>query len=289
MMKTVRLIAAGVLAGTCVFAQSQTAVTKAASDASSIHASVAALDGVSISAFAAEVIDAIATKPKNPVSKVLSLIEASERLLAESDESNLADVIVAMISNVPFEALPEWTTLMFDAVQEATHDLVDASYDKLVFDVVGKIGDLADYTDEDKVVVTTFAIKLLSRGIADPEDEFIAKAINVVPVGLRGQVSSALPAVLGGDYSGILAGVDIIDVPDSGTAGGTAGVATDGGVTDDGTPDEGVEKLDGAETVLPKDPVPETPPAENPPVRGDDGTETPPAERPPVPTPYKGQ
>lgn len=221
-MKTAKLFVAAVMAGACAFAQSESAVTKAAGDASTIHASVAALDGVSISAFAAEVIDAIATKPKNPVSKVLSLIEASENLLAESDESNLADVIVAMISNVPFEALPEWTAGMMSPVQEATQDIEDAPYNQLVADVMKKIGTLDDLTDDDRVIVSAFALKLLSRGIKEPDLDPLAFGIAAVPQGYRAQLQSALAAVLAGDYSSVLAGVNIIslpkgeDIPDAG-------------------------------------------------------------------------
>lgn len=284
-MNKVKTILAAALAASCAVAQSDSAVTSAAANPSTIHNAVADLSGVTIQAFAAEVIDAIAAKPQEPVSKVLDLVAASSNFLKESDESNLADVIVAMISNVPFEALPEWTTLMLSSVQDTTRDMTDASYSKLVTDVVSKIGDLADYTDEDKVVVTTFAIKLLARGADDPEDKEILNAVGAVPVTLRGQVSAALPGVLAGDYSEILAGVDIIDVPDTGTEGGTTeggtteggteGGTTEGGGTEGGGTEggEGFEQLDGGETTILKDPEGE-PPTE---------------DKPPVTKPYKGQ
>ena len=263
MMKTVRLIAAGVLAGTCVFAQSHTAVTKAASDASSIHASVAALDGVSISAFAAEVIDAIATKPKNPVSKVLSLIEASERLLAESDESNLADVIVAMISNVPFEALPEWTNGMMSPVQEATADIEDAPYNQLVADVMKKIGALDDLTDDDRVIVSAFALKLLSRGIKDIDFEPLHSGLLAVPQGYRNQVGDALASILAGDYSSVLAGVNVISLPKTGAD------------SEDVGKNENFESTKDSDATTLKD--------------LDNDKPKPPASKPPVPKPYKEQ
>jgi hypothetical protein len=284
-MKTVKTVLAAALAASCAIAQSDNAaVTRAATDPSTIHNAVAELSGVTIQAFAAEVIDAIAAKPQAPVSKVLDLVDASSNFLAESDESNLADVIVAMISNVPFEALPEWTSMMFDAVQDATRDIEDAPYNKLVADVVSKIGDLADYTDEDKVVVTTFAIKLLSRGVEDPTHEPLLSALAVVPPTYRGQVEGSLPSVFAGDYSSLLAGVEIIEVPAEEKGGKTEGGAAGGegaGVAggEEGAPaggeEGGFEQTDGGETTTVVAPEGEPTPA--------------PQEKPPVPKPYKGQ
>lgn len=211
-MKPAKLIIAAALAGTCAFAQNESAVSLAASNASTIHTAVAELNGVAVSAFAAEVIDAIATMPKNPITKVFTLVEASKNFLAESDEANMADVIVAMISNVPFEALPEWTAAMIKPVGDATKDMDETAYNNLVSSVVTKIGGL-DETDEDKAIITAFAIKLLSRGADSVEDDLVKRALADVPAAYADMVASSVADVLAGDYSAVLAGLDIIFIP----------------------------------------------------------------------------
>ncbi|MBR0056791.1 MAG: hypothetical protein IJP66_05625, partial [Kiritimatiellae bacterium] len=248
------------VAGGAIAQSDSAAVSQAAANPASIHDAVAALDGITIQAFAAEVIDAIATKPQNPIAKVYSLVDASSNFLAESDESNLADVIVAMISNVPFEALPEWTSMMIEAVQTATADIEEAPYNKLVADVVSKIGDLDDYTDSDKAVVTSFAIKLLSRGVSAFDDEPLLSALAVVPPAYGDQVKSSLGDVLAGDYSGVLTGIDIIDIPDV-TGEPAGGDETIGGDATDG----GFEETTGIDTPVLVTPENEQPQPEPPP------------------------
>ena len=272
-MKPSRIVIAAALAGTCAFAQSESAVTEAANNPSSIHAAVAELDSTKIAAFASEVIDAIATMPKNPVTKVFSLVESSQNLLAEAVESNMADVIVALISNVPFEALPEWTTQMFASVQEVTADIEEAPYNKLVADVISKIGDLEEFTDDDKVVVTAFAIKLLSRGKDVYDEEPIRSALAAVPGTYRGQVESSLGAVLAGDYSGLLAGVDVIVIPSAGDADASATEAPS---------EDGFEPTKGAEIIPSKGTEPSEPSTPATP-------STPSRPKPPVPPPYAEQ
>lgn len=270
-MKTVKTIVAAALAASCAFAQSDNAtVTQAASNPSTIHNAVAELSGVTIQAFAAEVIDAIAAKPQNPVSKVFDLVSAASNFLAESDESNLADVIVAMISNVPFEALPEWTTLMLESVQNTTRDIEETAYNKLVSDVVEKIGELDGYEEEDKVVVTAFAIKLLFRGKEGELDEYIDMAIAAVPGSYRNQVQGAARDVMGGDYSSVLTGVDIIVIPTAGEV--DVGGTTPGGGTTEG--DEGFEGTEDGDSLVVKTPEDEQEKEQ---------------EKPPVSPPYSGQ
>lgn len=262
-MKTVKAILVATLAATCVSAQTENvAVSQAADNPSTIQNAIAGLNGVSIQAFASEVIDAIATKPKNPVAKVLSLVEASCEFLAASDESNLADVIVAMISNVPFEALPEWTTQMIKPVADTTADIEETAYNKLVADVVSKIGNLDEFEDSDKVVVTAFAIKLLARGKDDYTEDPIRSALAAVPAEYRDQVESALSDVLAGDYSSLLAGVDIIVMPtidisvaESGTEGGEIGFENTKGVDALTDKDPDVPAPAPTPTPKPKPPV----------------------------------
>ena len=273
-MKTVKAILVATLAATCVSAQTENvAVSEAADNPSTIQNAIAGLNGVSIQAFASEVIDAIATKPKNPVAKVLSLVEASCEFLAASDESNLADVIVAMISNVPFEALPEWTTQMIKPVADTTADIEETAYNKLVADVVTKIGQLDEFEDSDKVVVTAFAIKLLSRGKDDYAEDPIRSAIAAVPPEYRGQLEGALGDVLAGDYSGLLAGVDVITMPTMDSS--VAEPGTEGGST-------GFEKTKDADALTDKNPD-VTPPTEP------TTPSTPTPEKPPVAPTYKEQ
>ncbi|MBR4613419.1 MAG: hypothetical protein IKO40_11975 [Kiritimatiellae bacterium] len=276
-MKTVKTIVAAALAASCAFAQSDNAtVTQAASNPSTIHNAVAELSGVTIQAFAAEVIDAIAAKPQSPVSKVFDLVAAASNFLAESDESNLADVIVAMISNVPFEALPEWTTLMLESVQNTTRDIEETAYNKLVSDVVEKIGELDGYEEEDKVVVTAFAIKLLFRGKEGELDEYIDMVIAAVPGSYRNQVQGAARDVMGGDYSSVLTGVDIIVIPTAGEV--DVGGTTPGGGTTEG--DEGFEGTEDGDSLVVKTPEEEQEkPQEKPQEQ----------EKPPVTPPYSGQ
>lgn len=269
-MKPSRIILATALAGTCAFAQTENAVTAAANNPSTIHAAVSQLDSTKIAAFASEVIDAIATMPKNPITKVMSLVESSQNFLAESDESNLADVIVALISNVPFEALPEWTNHMFESVQEATADIDDAAYNQLVADVISKIGELEEFEDGDKVVVTAFAIKLLSRGRDYYDEETIRNILAYVPESYRGQVESVLPDVMAGDYSGLLAGVDVIVLPPSATE------------STESPAEGGFEKTKGEEVPTAIDRTSKKP----------QPTPTPtptPKPKPPVPPPYSEQ
>lgn len=285
-MKTVKAILVASLAASCVSAQTENvAVTQAADNPSAIQSAIAGLNGVSIQAFASEVIDAIATKPKNPVAKVLSLVEASCEFLAASDESNLADVIVAMISNVPFEALPEWTTQMIAPVADKTSDIEETAYNKLVADVVTKIGDLDEFEDSDKVVVTAFAIKLLSRGKDDYAEDPIRSAIAAVPEEYRGQVEGSLGDVLAGDYSGLLAGIDVISIPAS-DAGAVPGVPGTSDAAKPGTGSEsgesGFEDTKGVDALTDKDPD-VTPPTEP------TTPSTPTPEKPPVAPTYKEQ
>jgi hypothetical protein len=276
-MKTVKTIVAAALAASCAFAQSDNAtVTQAASNPSTIHNAVAELSGVTIQAFAAEVIDAIAAKPQSPVSKVFDLVAAASNFLAESDESNLADVIVAMISNVPFEALPEWTTLMLESVQNTTRDIEETAYNKLVSDVVEKIGELDGYEEEDKVVVTAFAIKLLFRGKEGELDEYIDMVIAAVPGSYRNQVQGAARDVMGGDYSSVLTGVDIIVIPTAGEV--DVGGTTPGGGTTEG--DEGFEGTEDGDSLVVKTPEEEQEKPQEKPQEH---------EKPPVPPPYSGQ
>lgn len=276
-MKTVKTIVAAALAASCAFAQSDNAtVTQAASNPSTIHNAVAELSGVTIQAFAAEVIDAIAAKPQSPVSKVFDLVAAASNFLAESDESNLADVIVAMISNVPFEALPEWTTLMLESVQNTTRDIEETAYNKLVSDVVEKIGELDGYEEEDKVVVTAFAIKLLFRGKEGELDEYIDMVIAAVPGSYRNQVQGAARDVMGGDYSSVLTGVDIIVIPTAGEV--DVGGTTPGGGTTEG--DEGFEGTEDGDSLVVKTPEEEQEKPQEKPQED---------EKPPVPPPYSGQ
>lgn len=272
-MKTIKTIVAAALTASCAFAQSDNAaVTQAASNPSTIHNAVAELSGVTIQAFAAEVIDAIAAKPQNPVSKVFDLVSAASNFLAESDESNLADVIVAMISNVPFEALPEWTTLMLESVQNATRDIEETAYNQLVSDVVEKIGELDGYEEQDKVVVTAFAIKLLFRGKEGELDDYMDMALAAVPASYRNQVQGAASDVMGGDYSSVLTGVDVIVIP---TAGGESGTTPGGGTTGGGDSTEGgFENTDDGESLVVKTPEAEQEKEQ---------------EKPPVSPPYSGQ
>lgn len=267
-MKATKAILVAIMAATCVSAQTESAaVSEAAENPATIQSAIAALNGVSIQAFASEVIDAIATKPKNPIAKILSLVEASCEFLAASDESNLADVIVAMISNVPFEALPEWTTQMIKPVADTTADIEETAYNKLVADVVSKIGDLDEFEDGDKVVVTAFAIKLLSRARDTYSEDTIRAALEVVPPAYKGQVEAALPDVLSGDYSGVLAGVDVVTLPT--TDASVAEPGTIGGVP-------GFEETKGVESTNDK-------------TRKATKTPTPTPPKPPVPVPYKEQ
>lgn len=267
-MKPAKLIVAAALAGTCAIAQqNQTAVSAAAANPSTIHAAVADLGGTTISAFAAEVIDAIATIPKAPVSKVLSLVDASQKFLAESDETNLADVIVALISNVPFDALPEWTNAMIKPVNEATSAIEEVAYNKLVADVVTKIGGL-DESDDDKTVITAFAIKLLSRGKDTFDEEPVYSALAAVPATYSEQLKETLASVFGGNYEAVLPGVDIIAIPantgDTSTPGEPTSLATETGIegtfetSDDGDsiPLKGAEGSGSTTPTKPKPPVP---------------------------------
>ena len=271
-MKTIKTIVAAALTASCAFAQSDNAaVTQAASNPSTIHNAVAELSGVTIQAFAAEVIDAIAAKPQNPVSKVFDLVSAASNFLAESDESNLADVIVAMISNVPFEALPEWTTLMLESVQNTTRDIEETAYNQLVSDVVEKIGELDGYEEQDKVVVTAFAIKLLFRGKEGELDEYIDMAIAAVPASYRNQVQGVASDVMGGDYSSVLTGVDVIVIPSAGDS--DAGTTTGGGKSDG---DEGFEGTEDGDSLVVK-------------TAEDEQPKEPEQEKPPVSPPYSGQ
>lgn len=279
-MKPAKILIAAALAGTCAIAQNESAVSAAAANPATIHAAVADLGGTTISAFAAEVIDAIATIPKAPVSKVLSLVEASQKFLEESDETIMADVIVALISNVPFEALPEWTNAMIKPVDEATSSIEDTAYNKLVADVVNKIGEL-DETDDDKTVITAFAIKLLCRNKDSFDEEPVYSALKAVPEAYGEQLRQTLSSVMGGDYAAVLPGVDIITLPPNvgggvagggadgaGVAGGTDGLASETGI------DGGFESTSDGDSVSVKDPgapAPVTPP------------------KPPVPEKYKEQ
>ena len=287
-MKTTKAILMAMMAATCVSAQTESAaVSQAADNPSTIQSAIAALNGVSIQAFASEVIDAIATKPKHPVAKVLSLVEASCEFLAASDEGNLADVIVAMISNVPFEALPEWTTQMIKPVADTTADIEETAYNKLVADVVSKIGSLDEFEDDDKVVVTAFAIKLLSRGKDDYDEEPLRSAIAAIPETYRGQVEASLGDVLSGDYSGVLAGVEIILIPTTDvSAGGTPGAP--GSPSVKGTESDSNEfENNGGIEANPDPGLTPTPPSTPSTPSSPSEPSEPPA--PPVPPLYEGQ
>lgn len=212
-MKTVCLILTAAVASTLAFASDNDAVTRAAGNTSEIPAIVAELKTPRAS-FAGDVMSAIASMPKSPVKKTEKMISAAKALIPLADEKKLDDMVVALVANTPFEALPVWTDKTRDAVQAIVASMDDKTYDALLASVMRKIGALKDYSNDDKTVVSTFALKLLARGKDVPARiESTAKAIKAIPAAYGKQVIEALPSALEGDYAPILGDTKIISIP----------------------------------------------------------------------------
>lgn len=287
-MKTGMMLLIATTAATCALADASDAVTKAANSPSKIPEAIAELEGVSAAAFASDVIEAIAAMPKSPVTKLGKMVAASSELISEAEDGKLADMIVALVSNVPFEALPEWTTQTIPAVQKVTADMEEAAYQKLVSDVVKKIGSVKGFSNDDKTVVTAFAIKLLARG-ADVgiEDEPIVTALKAVPGAYKKQVTEAMPATLAGDYAPLLGGIEIITLPTVEAAPADNGASRVPVVP---TTDVSTKLTKGAEAIAihtaPAAPAPAPKPASATPAPSPVQPSKP---KPPVPKPYAEQ
>lgn len=210
-MKTVRMFLIAATAASFVFADTSDAVTKAAEDPSTIPDAVKTLGNVTPEAFATDTINAIASMPKRPVTKVLKMADAAKEFIDTTKNGKLDDMLVALISNVPFEALPAWTVLTTPAVQKEIKELDDKTYQSLVADTVKGIGAIKDFSDDDKAIVTAFALKLLAR-MSDPDsDDMAFKAgLKALPPAYAKQVEDALPSVFSGDYEAVLGDINII-------------------------------------------------------------------------------
>lgn len=212
-MKTACLILAAATVSTLAFANGSDAVTSAANNTSEIPAIVAELKTPK-AAFAGDVLAAIASMPKSPAAKADKMIAAAKALLPLADENKLADMVVAIIANTPFEALPVLVGETQPTAQTEVVGLDDKSYDALLSSVVKKIGALKDFSNDDKTIISAFALKLLARG----EDnnaiiESVAKVAKSMPAAYGKQVIEAFPAVLKGDYQSVLGDTKIITLP----------------------------------------------------------------------------
>ena len=189
------------------FAAGAEDITAAAQDTSKIPELVKSLDGQKGSDFAADVISAIAAMPGNPSKKVKKMAAASEAFLGSVPDGELASLIANLVANVPFGSLPAWVDSFKSSIDAFTKDLSDEAYNKLVNDVMSKINKLGDTSDADKTVISTFALKLLSRG-STPEEK--AEWLNgiTLPASYGKQVKDAAPGVFAGNYDAVL-GPDI--------------------------------------------------------------------------------
>ena len=287
---TVALASAFALAG-IAFAAGEN-ITQAAQDTSKIPELVKSLEGQKGSDFAADVISAIAAMPGNPSRKVKKMADAAEAFLGSVPDGELASLLANMVANVPFASLPAWVDSFKGSVDAFTKDMTDASYNKLVNDVMAKINKLGDTSDADKTVISAFALKLLARGSNEEEKTEWLNKISI-PAAYRDQVKAAMPGVLSGNYDSVLgpdtkvvkaSEVRIVE-PDSDAALVEAATAT---AT---TPitvsaDKEIEDRSGIER-----PEPLVPPAAVPAKHGKKPAKkpTPPKPVPPVPPPYKGQ
>ncbi len=201
-------------AAACAMANADDAVTKAASNFSNIREALAESGGTSASAFAADLLTAIAAKAKSPQAKLQDLIDASKILVDNRDEGKLSDMVVSLVSSIPFEDLPTWTSAMMDTVNPLVTGMEESAYNSLVADVVKKISGLADFTDDDKTVITAFALKLLMRN-KDPdlESEPLKSAIAAAPASYSKQLAQVLPSTFSGDYGPVLGGTEIVTLP----------------------------------------------------------------------------
>lgn len=214
-MKTAKILIIAATAATCAMAAGNSdAVTKAAQNPSDIPAIVKELGTGSVSSFASEVIAAIAAMPKPPVAKVYKMADASKALIAQAEDGKLADVIASLVSNVPFEALPAWTSLVAGSVNNEIKDMEEAAYQKLVEQVLKNIGSIKDLSNDDKTVISAFALKLLARS-SDPELESVRMkdAVKTAPAAYAAQLDAALLPTLKGDYAAVLGDIEIIELP----------------------------------------------------------------------------
>lgn len=212
-MKTVCSILAAATVSTLAFANGSDAVTSAANNTSEIPAIVAELKTPK-AAFAGDVLAAIASMPKSPAAKADKMIAAAKALLPLADKNKLADMVVAIIANTPFEALPVLVGETQPTAQTEVVGLDDKSYDALLSAVVKKIGALKDFSNDDKTIISAFALKLLARGEDDNAIiEAVAKVAKSMPAAYGKQVIEAFPAVLKGDYQSVLGDTKIITLP----------------------------------------------------------------------------
>ncbi len=288
---TVALAGAFALAG-IAFAAGEN-ITQAAQDTSKIPELVKSLEGQKGSDFAADVISAIAAMPGNPSRKVKKMADAAEAFLGSVPDGELASLLANMVANVPFASLPAWVDSFKGAVDGFTKDMTEASYNKLVNDVMAKINKLGDTSDADKTVISAFALKLLARGSSVEEKTEWLNNVSI-PAAYRDQVKAAMPGVLNGNYDSVLgpdtkvvkasdirivqpqADADIVKVA---TATATVPVTTPADAeTEDRSGIERPEPLAGpaAAPAVKSGKKPAKKPA-------------PPKPVPPVPPPYKGQ
>lgn len=243
-------------------------VSKTAKDISAIEESFAQSEKPLV--FAADLIQALAKMPKSPVAKLRSMAQASSSLFGLADQKSFPSMVVAVISKVPFDSLPEWTRLLVPSAKARVDGMDEQGYRALLSDVLGQIGKIKDYSDDDKTIISSFALKLLLR---DGDAEWETTHLKAVPDGYRKNLADALPAVLKGEYAALLGDTEIVELPK-----GAEPVAVFPPSRTD-VPAAGVENLaistSGSESIAVAVPAaPPSPPA-------------PPA--PPVAPPYKGQ
>ena len=278
-MKTVKMLMIATTAAACAMANADDAVTKAASNFSKIPEALAESAGTSASAFAAELLTAIAAKSKSPQAKLQDLIDASKVLVDNREEGKLSDMVVSLVSSIPFEDLPTWTGAMIGTVNPLVASMEEGAYNSLVSDVVKKISNLADFTNDDKTVITAFALKLLMR-VKDPdlESEPLKTAIASAPAAYSKQLAQVLPATFAGDYGPVLGATEIVTLPVS-----TVNPDTPVQQKNDTIPTDDVLNPDwnGPQSV------PKTPAKVEPQPKPQPKPSTP--VKPPVPDGYKGQ
>lgn len=212
-IKTVCLILASITTAAIGLADGEDAVTKAANNTSKIP-TIAAEVKTPKAAFAGDVITAIASMPKSPTAKAEKMISATKSFLPLADKGKLADMVVAIVANTPFEALPALTAETRGEAQALVAEMDDKAYEALLATTMEKIGSLKDFSNDDKTILSAFALKLLARGDDNlARIESTHKAVKAIPPAYSKQVIEALPSVFDGDYDSVLGDTKIIALP----------------------------------------------------------------------------
>ncbi len=214
MKSTTFLLATTLVA--CTFVAMGDPVSDAANNPAGIKDAVVGLNGKGDTAFASDVIAAISAMSKSPTVKLTKQIKAAAEFISLTATDKLPEMVTALISEVPFENLPEWTNVLRGYTQSKVSGISDDELSKIIVSTLKNIGSLKDFSNDDKSVISVFALKLFARGSSVEEQlASIQPAIKTVPASYSKPVADSISAVLAGDYTAILGDTPIVYLPDN--------------------------------------------------------------------------